>query len=183
MADMFGPVFGGGFYALIEQWQSYGVFTVLMPLILIFSVVFAILEKVNILNNRGVHLVIALAMGFFTVSNPYIAAFFMPFFSNLAIGVVIVLALVILIGLAIKPESGSFKWIFGITGAILFIVILARVGVFKYLFGETSGTWLAQNSAWIVLLIFLALIAVGVMLGARGEGDSILDKLGRTRAG
>jgi phosphoglycerol transferase MdoB-like AlkP superfamily enzyme len=178
MADAVGAVFGGGFYSLINQWQSFGVFTVLLPLILIFAVVFAILEKINILNNRGVHLVISLAIGFFTVSNPYISSFFMPFFSNLAIGVIIVLALTILIGLAIKPDDDqSIKWIFGITGFVVFIVILAKTGVFKYMFGDNTDIFLAQNSAWVVLFIVLAILVLGVIMGSRGEGNSFMDNL------
>jgi len=182
MADAMGAVFGGGFYQLINQWQTFGVFTVLLPLILIFAVVFAILEKINILNNRGVHLVIALAISFFTVSNPYIASFFMPFFSNLAIGIVIVLALTILIGLAIKPDDDkSIKWIFGITGFVVFIVILGRTGVFNYLLGENIGFWISQNSSWVVLFIVLAILVLGVIMGSRGEGNSWLDVLAKPR--
>jgi len=168
----------GGFYQIIEQWQQFGVFTVLLPLILVFAIVFAILEKINILNNRGVHLVIALAVGFFTISNPYISAFFMPLFANLAIGIAILLVLIILIGLAIKPSDKSFPYIFGIVGGILFIVILARTGMFKLLFGENVNIWLSQNSAWIVLFIFLVLIAVGVMVGAKKEASMEFKNLG-----
>ena len=175
MADVFYAPFGGGFYSLIEQWQEFGVFTVMLPLILVFAVVFAILEKINILNNRGVHLVIALAVGFFTVANPYVSSFFLPIFSNLGLGVAIVLVLVILIGIAVKPDSSAYKWIFGIVGGVVFLVILGRTGMFKYMFGENIGYWIAMNSSWLVLIIFLGLIAVGVMVGARNEqGKSIL---------
>lgn len=182
MADVFYSPLSGGFYTLIEQWQQFGVFTVLLPLILVFAIVFAILEKINILNNRGVHLVIALAIGFFTVSNPYISQFFLPLFSNLAIGIAIVLVLIILIGIAIKPDDKAGRWIFGIVGGIIFLVVLGRTGMFKMMFGENVGYWISMNSSWLVLIIFIALIAVGVMIGARGEGNSILDNLAKSRA-
>jgi hypothetical protein len=177
MVETFYPTFGG-FYQIIEQWQQFGVFTVLLPLILVFAIVFAILEKINILNNKGVHLIIALAVGFFTVSNPYVSAIFMPLFANLAIGVAILIVLVILIGLAIKPDSKSFPYIFGIVGGIIFIVVLARTGMFRVLFGDNVDIWLTQNSAWLVLFIFLALIGVGVILGAKKESKIEMKNLG-----
>ncbi len=176
MADPFLGV--NGFYSIINSWQEFGVFTVLLPLILVFSIVFAILEKINVLHNRGVHLVIALAVGFFTIANPYVSAFFMPLFSNLAIGVAILVVLVVLIGLAIKPEDKSFPYIFGIVGGALFIVILARTGMLKVIFGENMDLWLMQNSAWVVLLIIVALAGVGVILGARKESKLELKNLG-----
>jgi len=181
MADVFYSPFSGGFYSLIEQWQQFGVFTVLLPLILVFAIVFAILEKINILNNRGVHLVIALAVGFFTVSNPYVSSFFLPLFSNLGLGIAIVLVLVILVGIAVKPDNKSFKWIFGIVGGIIFLVILGRTGMFQYMFGQNVGLWISMNSSWLVLIIFLVLVAVGVMVGARGEGNSLLDSLSKAK--
>lgn len=182
MADvLYSPFMSGGFYSLIEQWQQFGVFTVLLPLVLVFAIVFAILEKINILNNKGVHLVIALAIGFFTVSNPYVSSFFLPLFSNLGLGIGIVLVLIILVGLAIKPDSGAFKWIFGIVGGIIFIVILGRTGMFKYMLGDDIGYWISMNSSWLVLIIFLVLIAIGVMVGAHDEkgktmGERLLGK-------
>ncbi len=176
MVDPFSGM--GGFYSIMNSWQEFGVFTVLLPLVLVFSIVFAILEKINILKNRGVHLVIALAIGFFTVANPYVSAFFMPLFSNLAIGVAILVVLVILMGVAIKPDDKSFPYIFGIVGGILFIVILARTGMLRVIFGENIDLWLMQNSAWVVLIIVLLILGVGVALGARRESEIKLKNLG-----
>ena len=182
MADIFYSSLNGGFYTLMEQWQQFGVFTVLLPLVLVFAVVFAILEKINILNNRGVHLVIALAVGFFTVANPTVSQFFLPLFSNLGLGVGIVLVLIILVGLAIRPDQNAGRWLYGVVGGIVFLVILGRTGMFKFMFGDNVSSWITMNSSWIVLIIFIALIAVGVMIGARGEGNSILDNLAKSRS-
>ncbi|UZE93806.1 MAG: hypothetical protein IB618_03500 [Candidatus Pacearchaeota archaeon] len=154
-------------YGIIQQWEAFGVFTILFPLVLVFAVVFAILEKVDLFKNRGVHLLIALIIGFFTVSNPYVGGFFMYFFSNLGIGVAIMLALIVLLGIALKPGEQAWKVIFGIVGGAVFLVILARSGTFKWIFGENFWYWIQANSALVVVAIVVILMIVAVMTGVK----------------
>ncbi|MCL6500488.1 MAG: hypothetical protein K6T16_00440 [Candidatus Pacearchaeota archaeon] len=168
----------GGFgwtslYGVLQQWESFGVFTVLFPLVLIFSVVFAILEKINIFNNRGVNLLVALVIGFFTVSNPYVGGFFMYFFSNIGLAVAIIIALIVLIGVAIQPEDKTWKNIFLVVGLALFLIVLGRSGAFKVLFGEAFGYWLQANSAVVVLMFIVVLMIVAVMMGFKKAGGTI----------
>lgn len=152
-------------YGVIQQWEQFGVFTVLFPFILIFAIVFAILEKIKLFDNRGVNLIIALILGFFTVSNPYVGGFFMYFFSNLAIGIAIMLALIILLGVALKPGDKSWMWIFSLAGGAIFLVVMARSGVFKMIFGEGFWFWLQRNSAVVIIFAIVALMVAIVFLG------------------
>lgn len=158
-----------GFRQIMEQWAQYGFFDVLLPLILVFTIVFAILEKTELFKNRGVNIIIALVIGFFTVSNVYVSGFFMYLFSNLALGVAILLCLLILIGIAIKPEGESWMWIFGIAGGLLFLVVLGRSGAFKMMCAENCSFWFQQNIPWIIMLVFVALVIVGVAIAAKKE--------------
>lgn len=165
----------GGFgwtslYGVLQQWEQFGVFTVLFPLVLIFSVVFAILEKINIFNNRGVNLLVALVIGFFTVSNPYVSGFFMYFFSNVGLAIAIMVALMVLIGVAINPDDKTWKSIFLVAGVSLFFIVLGRSGAFKMLFGEGLAYWLQANSAIVVLLLVITFMIVAVMIGFKKPG-------------
>lgn len=179
MVDPFYTTASGGFYGLLEQWQNFGVFTVLLPLILIFSVVFAILEKINIFKNKGVHLIVALSIGFFTISNPYVSAFFLPLFSNLALGIGIMIVLIILLGVAVKiDDKKNFIWVFGLPAIIIFIVVLARTNMLRYMFGDNIDKWLSLNSSWVVLLVFVLLMVIAVVFGAQDEqGKTLLEKV------
>ncbi|MCX8193797.1 MAG: hypothetical protein N3G19_00305 [Candidatus Pacearchaeota archaeon] len=159
------------FRQVIEQWAQFGLFDVLLPLLLVFTLVFAILEKINIFKNRGVNLVIALVLAFFAVTNPAVSIFFMYLFSNLAIGVAVLLVMIILVGFALKPEGKTWEWVFGIGGAILLLVILAKSGFFSYVFGPNAWYWMQQNASWIILLIIIALAIIGVVVGVGGEKE------------
>lgn len=165
-------VYGWGpsdFRQVIQQWAQFGVFDVLLPLLLVFTLVFAILEKINIFKNRGVHLVIAIVLAFFAVTNPAVSIFFMYLFSNLAIGVAILLAMIVLVGFALKPEGATWQWVFGIGGAILLLIALAKSGFFNYVFGPNAWYWMQQNAATLFLVIIIALAMVGVVVGVGGE--------------
>jgi len=158
-----------GFREVIMQWSQYGIFDILLPLILVFAVVFAILEKINIFNNRGVSLIIALSIGLFTISNAYISGFFMYLFSNLALGIAIMLVLVVLLGISLKPDEKTWKWIFGILGGVIFLVVLARAGTFQVLFGQGFYFWLQQNAAWAVIAILVAFAFIAVLSATNEE--------------
>jgi len=170
-ASYFGGYWAEGFRDIMYEWSRFGVFDILLPLILIFAVVFAILEKINVFGNRGVNLIVALVIGFFTISNPYVSGFFMYLFSNLGLGIAVLVALIVLLGVAIEPSGNTWKWLFGIVGALLFLVVLGRSGAFTVLFGDSSIYWLYQNSAAIIILVFVALAVIAVIAGTRRAGS------------
>jgi len=177
MVDVFSGGYYGysmeGFRSVIAQWSQFGVFDILLPLILIFAVVFAILEKINIFKNRGVNLLIAMVVGFFTISNPYVSGFFMYLFSNLGLGIAIMLALIILLGVALKPDEATWKWVFGIVGGIIFLIVLAKSGAFQVLLGDQFVFWLQQNSAFSILIVFVILAVIAVLTGFKKEQTAV----------
>jgi len=154
-------------YGVLQQWEQFGVFTVLFPLILVFAIVFAILEKIDLFKNRGVHLLIALVIGFFTVSNPYVSGFFMYFFSNLGLGIAILLGLIILLGVALKPGEKTWGWIFGIFGGTIFLFVLVRSGLLGWMLGENFWYWFQANSVLVILLLIVAAMIGIVMMATK----------------
>jgi hypothetical protein len=170
--------FSGGYGAwqtLMDQWSNYGVFTVLLPLVLVFAVVFAILERINLFKNRGVHLLIALVIGFFTISNPYISSLFMYLFANVGFGIAILIALVVLIGLAIKPDTKAWGWIFGIMGGVIFLAVLGREAYpggpsgLRFIVGDAFWNWIQMNSAMVTILVIIAIAVIAVIAAGKTE--------------
>ena len=165
------PVYGGAWQQLIDQWTQLGVFTILLPLILVFTVVFAILERVNLFRNRGVHVLIALVIGFFTIGNPYVSGFFMYLFPNLGIGIAILIVLVVLISLAVKPGDKAWPWILGVAGGIIFLVIMAKSGLLSSVFGPGAWSWVYLNQGLVIIVLFIALAIVSVIVGVKSEKE------------
>lgn len=172
-SQYYGWFYGGPMEQMVMQWAQMGFFTVLLPFVLVFAVVFAILEKIDLLKNKGVHLIIALAVAFFTIANQYVVSFFTPLFSNLGLGVAILICLVIVIGLAIKPEESTWKTIFIIMGIIIFIVILARSQLFAYIFPSVQCDAYCQGVVIFLIVIALAVIAA-IFLGKKEKQEFVI---------
>ncbi len=161
--------FAGGFRDVVTQMAQYGAFDVLLPLVFVFTLVFAILEKINIFNNRGISLVLSLVIALFTISNAYISGFFIYLFSNLGLGIAILLVLVILLGFGLKENTGVWKWIFGVVGGALFLVVLGRSGAFNLMFGPGWQFWIQQNAPWIIGIIIIGLVIAGIAMIPRNS--------------
>lgn len=166
----------GPWYDLMQTWSQYGVFTVLLPLILVFAVVFAILERIKLFRNSGVHMLIALVIGFFTISNPTVSGFFMYLFGNLAWGIAILVAVVILVGLAIKPEENTWRRLFIWIGAILLLAILAKPtpwgqSGFRFIFGDAFWNWIQNNMPMVIIFVLLIGAVFAVVAAGRKEAE------------
>ncbi|UCD21139.1 MAG: hypothetical protein JSW08_01170 [archaeon] len=158
---------GGAFEQLIIQWSQMGIFTVLLPFILVFAVVFAILEKVQLLQNKAVHVIIALAIGLFTISNPYAVSFFAPIFSSLGLGVAILVCLIIVLGLAIKPDGKTWKTLFTIVGILIFIIVIAKSELLSFI-GPTIYCG-PQCQALIIFVVVIALAIIAALVWGKKE--------------
>ena len=165
---MEGIFYGGPMEQMVAQWSQMGVFTVLLPFVLVFSVVFAILEKIDLLKNRGVHVIISLAVAFFTIANPYVVSFFTPLFSNLGLGVAILICAVIVLGFALKIDDKTWTPLFTIMGIIIFIVILARAKIFS---GASLPTCDANCQAIIVFVIIIVIAVVAALMWSNKDKD------------
>lgn len=153
---------------LFFQWQDAGIFDFLLPVILIFAVVFGILTSTNILGGqRGINFLVSIALALLAMQYAFVSDFFALIFPNLGIALAILLAVLVMAGLFIGEENKR-EWFnivgygaFGI-GIIVAIVTLNQVDWF--------GSWWWQNNwvntLWIVVLV---LIVWPLLLGPKKE--------------
>ena len=154
---------------VLNQWADIGVFAYLLPFLMIFAVVFGILNKCNILgDNKGVQATIALAIGLLALQFDYVSNFFASIFPYAGIGIAVLLVAMILMGLIAGEENvewAKFVW-FGIGFIIFIAVLLTSISDFSWWGGAAYGwgeSWPAILAAIIVLLL-IALVVWG------GEG-------------
>lgn len=152
--------------ALITTWQSYGVFSVLIPFVLVFAVVYAILNRSKVLGAKpAIDTIVALAVSLLSLQWDFMPRFFAELFPRTAMGVAVLLVLLILVGLFAQFE-GSNAWnvLFAVAGFIIFIVVMLQTyGGFNWFSGNTW--WYAHGieviSGVIVVIIFAAIILGG----------------------
>lgn len=165
---------GVGFFdfrTLLEQWASIGFFDVLLPFLIIFTVVFAILHKSKVLGDmQGINALIACIIAFFVVGNSYVTALFLPIFSQAGLALAILVAVMIIIGLFLKAEETPF-------GLKLFASMLG-MGLFLWLLGRMSETWgiwlfpqdfFVTNAYWIIPISIFVLVIIAVVATTKKE--------------
>lgn len=152
------------FRTVAMQWSSIGMFDMILPMLLIFIVIYSILQRTKILQGKKeIDAIAALIISFFTIGNPEVSAFFLPLFSNVALGVAILVAFLLIMGLVAGRPGKSFQSITLWGGIGIFLWIMSRAA--DYFAGYNmifSSTWWYSNSYWIIPLVFI-LIVIGVV--------------------
>lgn len=158
---------------VILQWQNAGVYDFVLPFLLVFAIVFGILSSTNILGSqKGLHVIIAVVVGLMAVGYNYstslsFSQFLQILFPKLAIGLAVLLALLILIGLFV-PEDERRYWLWGLgaIGVIIAIVIIAQS--FER-FGWYSTGFYSDYVGWIIGAVLLIGIIIAVAASGGGK--------------
>jgi hypothetical protein len=154
------------FQGVLNTWAAYGVFKYALPFLLVFALLFGILTKITLLgDNRAVHAIIAAALGLLSLVGDYFPNFLEKFAPNLAVGISVLLAAIILLGLFYDPNGKSgITWViyvlFGI-GVIAFILIVSDT--FSGYSGLGYNIWEDYGPALVTLLILAGIIAAIVV--------------------
>ncbi len=117
---------GGGIGNLLSQWEQAGFFSYLLPFLLIFALVFGILSQSRFFEeNKAVNTIIALVVGLLALQFDFVPRFFSEIFPRLGIGLAILLAAIILVGMFFEEKH---YWMFMVLGGIIFLVVLVKTG-------------------------------------------------------
>ena len=170
---------------MLQQWAEIGVFTYVLPFLLIFAIIYAILDKIHIFTeNKGVNAVISMSIALLSLTfpgfgsfagQPFVPAFFSVIFPQLGVGLAVLITALILLGAFIPLETFQGQWGWGnyvllLIGLVTFLAILFNSFSDYGVFGGFGGSYLWQvygNSiiAGIILLIIIILFFVFNRLG------------------
>lgn len=159
-------IWGGfNFTDLLNQLEGMGFFQYLLPFLLIFALVYALLGEIPVFRDKkGPALIIALSIGLLSLQWDKVPAFFQAVFPNLGIGLSILLIALLLAGAFIGGDSTSsaFKWIFfGLGGLIFLIVALASLSDYQF----SGSYWWDQYAGLIIILLIIAGVIIAVLSG------------------
>lgn len=161
------------FNYVFSQWESIGVYTVILPFLLVFALVFGILSTTNILGkDRGVIVVIAFAvslLGTRYIGENLVGRFFETVFPRFAILLTILLILVIAVGLFITDVNSVRGWFIGLG---VFAVVAAGIVIFQSFdeAGFVSGSLWDEN--WPTILLTIAIIVLIIYVSVKKSGDN-----------
>ncbi len=123
----------------IEFFREFGLFDVVLPFLLVFTIVFAILEKTRILGtvksgkeeipNKNLNSMVAFVVGLLVVATANVVGFINESLPNVIIVVVVAFSYLLMIGIFLKTEEFNFsdkhKGWFRAFMIITFIAVLA----------------------------------------------------------
>jgi hypothetical protein len=146
---------------VLNYWNAIGVFSYVLPFLLIFAVVFAVLEKGNILNNnRAINTIVSASVGLLALQFEMVPVFFANIFPKFGVFLAIVFAILFFLGFVGYKNDGSSGFIksIGIVAAVF--VILWAMSDFWF-FGNYGGDfwWWFNDYFW-------SLIVLGIIVGA-----------------
>ncbi len=156
---------------VLNIWNEMGVFSYAIPFLLIFAVVFAILDKTKILgdDNKGILAIISVSVGLLSLQFDFVSEFFAVIFPRFGIGLSLFLVLIIMIGFFFPKDDkiGHGKWI-GLTVGIG-VVIWALSAWDEWTSYTGFGGWFTENF-WA--LIVLGILVAVIVVVAKGKDDN-----------
>lgn len=159
---------------VLNIWNEIGVFSYVIPFLLIFAVVFAILKKTKILgdDNDGILAIISVALGLLSLQFDFVSEFFAIIFPRFGIGLSLFLVFLIFVGFFMKGDgSDMFKkmgWMGYVIGIGVMIWALSEWDKWNN-FGGFGG-WFSEN-IW-ALLVLGAVVGVIIIVHNSGKkGD------------
>lgn len=159
---------------LLEQPLFTGI---LIPFLLVFVLVFAVLQKTKVLGDKKnqIDALVALALALILIVTPKANEFIINITPWLAVGLVVILIYLLLFGFVgsdlekgIKLEKWMKPTFAGLAAVFVVVLVLIYSGTWDKIFSGTSST-----SSWLPNLIFLIVIiaAMAVALGGKKKDD------------
>ncbi len=155
-------VFYGGFGELFASWERIGVFSYALPFLLIFALVFGILSKMNLFDNKGINVIIALTVSLITLQYSSVTQFFSLILPKVSVGLIILLVILILIGLFANFENKLVKGaLFGISGIIILVILIQSAGTLSF-----SFLWWLRDHLGLILAICVVIALLWIIVSS-----------------
>ena len=148
--------------------QDVGVYEYVLPFLLVFTIIFAILEKTKLFGKEqdgraktNINTILALVIGLIVIANTDISLLMNSYLSKMALFIVIVLIFILTIGIFGANAEGGF------TGAPFLIFILIAIGAvfwalspslgleLPFYFSDQDKSVLFGIIAFVVILFFI----------------------------
>jgi len=158
---------------VLNIWNEMGVFSYVIPFLLIFAVVFAILKKTKMFGdeNNGILAIIAVSLGLLSLQLDAVPEFFAVVFPRFGIGLSLFLVVLIFLGFFFpedkKKWSGKVSWIGWVVGIGVAIWALSSWGEWTGVGG--FGGWFSENVWAIIVLGAIVAVITYVVYSKKGS--------------
>ena len=148
---------------------------VLLPFILVFAVIFGVLQKTEILGKgkKQIDAIVSFSIALILVAFLNYTQVIVQLSAFLAVSLIIILVFMILIGILYKP--GEFTMEKGYKNAIMaiaFVAVVIAVLIYTGSWDTVLSFFSGGTSQWVTNIIAIALIALAVWFVMNESGSS-----------
>lgn len=170
--------FGGGAMGnMFAQWEASGVFSYMLPFLLIFAVIFGILTKTRIFKeSKAINGIIAFVVALMALQFNFVSVFFAEIFPRMGVGLIVILAAMILLGM-FAPNKTWVTIAFFMIGAVVLIVVLVNSGEAVGWSGvEFFKGILPDLLPWIIIIVAIAIVIISSVPQTKQDTSSLFMK-------
>jgi len=150
--------------------QELGVYDYFLPFLLIFAIIFAILEKTNILGDKtNINVVVSMVIGLLLVVQQPIVGIINSFLPRASLIIIVILVSILVISLIGGSHTGYTGSVFSIAAILIIIALIWAISPdlgFNLNISERT-----RNFIIIIVLIGLAIAFVARKPSTAGEGS------------
>jgi surface polysaccharide O-acyltransferase-like enzyme len=143
---------------------------IVLPFILVFVLLYALMEKIKLLENKQAHLLIALAIAFFFIGVPALLNLTSVIIPVLAILVIVAFCVMLLfgiLGIEFYAKEGGGKFKYALAGILLIVGIVVVASAAGLLQKITS--WLTPQLIQFIAFFIIIVIAIALVVGFKTE--------------
>ncbi|HRZ85862.1 MAG TPA: hypothetical protein P5277_03715 [Candidatus Paceibacterota bacterium] len=163
---------------ILQQWADMDIFYYVIPFLLIFALVFAILQKVKIMggdeeDNRRISAVIAISVALLSLQFDQVSIFFAILFPKLGVGLAVLLTVIIILGVFIdyRKSQGAYYIFLIIGGVVGAVILLSTLSDYSWYTGSFFQDNMSAIVAGIILIIFVGAV---ITSGKKDRGQPSL---------
>lgn len=173
------------FRGIIEFFAKVGIYDVVLPFLLVFSIVFAILEKTRIFGveevgeakytKKNLNAMVAFVVGFLVVASTRLVAVVNVAIANIALLLIVVVCFLMLIGVFfshkedVMLDKGPWRTTFMIIMALGVLLIFMNALGWLFPFINYLGRYWHTNVVGAILLLLMIVVFMWWVAGGKGS--------------
>ncbi|MFB6246564.1 MAG: hypothetical protein ABEI74_03170 [Candidatus Pacearchaeota archaeon] len=155
----------GGAGGLISQLEAWGVFDFMIPFLLVFAIVFTVLQNIPLFQkNKGVNSVIGISVALMSLQFGFVSEFFAQIFPTFGAILGVLLLVVVLFGFVGDKGHAIQRWAMFIFALVAVGIIVSKAYSVSTFFGGGAG---GLGNVWYYLSAnFGNILLIGGFIGA-----------------
>lgn len=161
---------------ILTQLNNIGFYSYIIPFLLIFAIVYAILEKSKILGeNNAIKVIISISIGLLALQFNTVSYFFSNIFPKFGVGLAIFLVIIIFLGFFYYKENDTTDWIkkVGWIGWVIAIsIVLWALTSWGNWFNTTNPLFFLKDYIWGIIVLGIIVLVIYLISKGNKKGTN-----------